>query len=332
MTTISDVSRMAGVSKATVSRVVNGTGQVKESTKELVNSVMKELNYKPSSVARALATRSGNSVGLVLSDYTGSYFGILLKQASVSADKMGKQLLIADGHNQAESELEAVHSLVEKKCDVIVLYSRMLSGEQVIALNKSIDIPLVNVGRILPAEAGYSIAFDQENAVSLAFDHLVELGHRDITYIGPAPTTPTSISRSEGFALAKDKHQNLIISSRRCDCSFGFIEGYAAGKKLLESGEFGSALLAASDDIAIGCIKAFNEQGISVPEEVSVVSIDNDPYSGFVTPALTTIDLPIKAIMARAMEVAQKLAQGEIDFEPEIMRGNLVSRDSTRQI
>ncbi|MCK6264638.1 LacI family transcriptional regulator [Vibrio sp. ZSDE26] len=331
MTTISDVSRMAGVSKATVSRVINGTGQVKESTKKIVNSVMKELNYKPSSVARALATRSGNSVGLVLSDYTGSYFGILLKQASVSADQMGKQLLIADGHNQAESELEAVHSLVEKKCDVIVLYSRMLSAEQVIALNKSIDIPLVNVGRILPDEAGYSIAFDQKNAVELAFDHLIELGHRDITYIGPAPTTPTSISRSEGFTLAKNKHQNLTIISRLCHCSFGYIEGYAAGKTLLESGEYGSALLAASDDIAVGCIKAFTEKGISVPDEVSVVSIDNDPYSAFVTPALTTVDLPIQAIMARAMEVAQKLAQGEIDFESETMRGYLVSRDSTRQ-
>ncbi len=331
MTTISDVSRMAGVSKATVSRVINGTGQVKESTKELVNAVMKELNYKPSSVARALATRSGNSVGLVLSDYTGSYFGILLKQASVSADEMGKQLLIADGHNQAESELEAVHSLVEKKCDVIVLYSRMLSAEQVIALNKSIDIPLVNVGRILPDEAGFSIAFDQKHAVELAFDHLVELGYRDITYIGPAPTTPTSISRCEGFELAKKKHQSLTITSRISHCSFGFIEGYATGKHLLENGEYGSALLAASDDIAVGLIKAFTEQGISIPNEVSVVSIDNDPYSAFVTPALTTVDLPIQAIMARAMEVAQKLAQGETEFESEMMKGYLVLRDSTQQ-
>ncbi|WP_047045303.1 LacI family DNA-binding transcriptional regulator [Vibrio mexicanus] len=331
MTTISDVSRMAGVSKATVSRVINGTGQVKESTKELVNAVMKELNYKPSSVARALATRSGNSVGLVLSDYTGSYFGILLKQASVSADEMGKQLLIADGHNQAESELEAVHSLVEKKCDVIVLYSRMLSAEQVIALNKSIDIPLVNVGRILPDEAGFSIAFDQKNAVELAFDHLIELGHRDITYIGPAPTTPTSISRIEGFSLAKEKHQSLTITSRISHCSFGFIEGYTTGKQLLENGEYGSAMLAASDDIAVGLIKAFTEQGISIPDEVSVVSIDNDPYSAFVTPALTTVDLPIQAIMARAMEVAQKLAQGEVKFESEMMKGYLVLRDSTKQ-
>ncbi|KOO11008.1 LacI family transcriptional regulator, partial [Vibrio xuii] len=102
MATISDVSRIAGVSKATVSRVINGTGPVKQSTRELVEAVMKELKYKPSSVAQALATKSGNSVGLVLSDFTGSYFGILLKQASDSSEKMGKQLLIADGRNIAE--------------------------------------------------------------------------------------------------------------------------------------------------------------------------------------------------------------------------------------
>lgn len=330
MATISDVSRMAGVSKATVSRVINGTGQVKESTRALVTAVMKELNYKPSSVAQALATKSGNSIGLVLSDFTGSYFGILLKQASVSADQMGKQLLIADGHNQAESELEAVHSLVEKKCDVIVLYSRMLSGEQVVALNKSIDIPLVNVGRKLPQEAGYSIAFDQKHAVEMALKHLIALGHRDITYVGPEPQTPTSISRAEGFEQAISMHPEQDIVSRHYYCSFGFIEGYTAGQNLLDSGQYGSAILAASDDIAVGCIKAFTERGVNVPEQVSIVSIDNDPCSAFVTPSLTTIDLPIQSIMARAMEVAQQLVIGNSEFKPETMRGHLVLRDSTK--
>ncbi len=330
MATISDVSRMAGVSKATVSRVINGTGQVKESTRALVTAVMKELNYKPSSVAQALATKSGNSIGLVLSDFTGSYFGILLKQASVSADQMGKQLLIADGHNQAESELEAVHSLVEKKCDVIVLYSRMLSAEQVIALNKSIDIPLVNVGRKLPNDAGYSIAFDQKHAVEMALDHLVALGHRDVTYLGPEPKTPTSTSRAQGFEKAASKYDANGMQSHHYYCSFGFIEGYAAGLQLLKEDQYGSAILAASDDIAVGCIKALTENGVQVPEHVSVISIDNDPYSAFVTPSLTTIDLPIQSIMARAMEVAQQLVAGKTAFESETMRGHLVLRDSTQ--
>ncbi|OEF07144.1 LacI family DNA-binding transcriptional regulator [Vibrio genomosp. F10] len=329
MTTISDVSRIAGVSKATVSRVINGTGQVKESTRELVKSVMQELNYKPSSVAQALATKSGNSIGLVLSDFTGSYFGILLKQASVSADLMGKQLLIADGHNQAESELKAVHSLVEKRCDVIVLYSRMLSSDQITALNQSIDIPIVNVGRQLPENAGYSISFDQQHAVKMAVDHLVESGHRSITYLGPTPSTPTSTSRSQGFTLAINQHTTTKIESYQHPCEFGFIEGYQAGKALLSKGSLTSAIVAASDDIAIGCIKAFSEQGMSVPKDISIISIDNDPCSAFVTPSLTTVEIPIQAIMAQAMSVAQKLIEGHTLFESEVIQGQLIVRDST---
>ncbi|MGF1718982.1 LacI family transcriptional regulator [Vibrio kyushuensis] len=329
MATISDVSRIAGVSKATVSRVINGTGQVKESTRELVNSVMSELNYKPSSVAQALATKSGNSIGLVLSDFTGSYFGILLKQASVSADLMGKQLLIADGHNQAESELKAVHSLVEKRCDVIVLYSRMLSSDQIIALNHSIDIPLVNVGRELPLSAGYSIAFDQQHAVKMAVEHLLNSGHRKLTYIGPKPATPTSSSRSNGFNKAIMAHPELLLESRQIACEFGYIEGYAAGKELIAEGLLDTAIVAASDDIAIGCIKALTEHGLSVPKDISIVSIDNDPCSAFIEPALTTVEVPIQTIMAQAMSVAQRLIQGDLSFESEVIRGQLIVRNST---
>jgi len=328
MATISDVSRIAGVSKATVSRVINGTGQVKESTRLLVESVMNELNYKPSSVAQALATKKGNSIGLVLSDFTGSYFGLLLKQASVSADKMGKQLLIADGHNQAESELQAVYSLVEKKCDVVILYSRMLSEEQVIALNQSIDVPLVNVGRRLPESAGFSVSFDQQHAVKMAVDHLVSLGHKSIIYIGPSPNTPTSASRLEGFQLALQRSTSQKISRKHVFCNFGFIEGYAAGLELLNDSLLPSGIVTASDDIAVGCIKAFVENGVVVPDDVSIVSIDNDPCSAFVSPSLTTVDLPIQAITERAMEVAQQLIQGQVSPLAEVIQGSLIIRHS----
>lgn len=332
MATISDVSRIAGVSKATVSRVINGTGPVKQSTREQVEAVMKELKYKPSSVAQALATKSGNSVGLVLSDFTGSYFGILLKQASDSADKMGKQLLIADGHNIAERELAAVHSLVEKRCDVIVLYSRMLSTDQIIALNRSIDIPLINLGRPLPEEAGYSIAFDQQHAIALAVEHLIAQGHQKLLYLGPEATTPTSTSRKEGFFQTTSKYPQLAGKVHHEPCAFGFVEAYEATKRLIERGFCCTAIVAGADDIAIGCIKAMNEKGIAVPETVSVIGIDNDPCSPFITPSLTTVDNPIQTMMARAMEVAQSLVAGHPAPAAEMIKGELIIRDSIKAL
>ncbi|WP_434998210.1 LacI family DNA-binding transcriptional regulator [Vibrio scophthalmi] len=332
MATINDVCRIAGVSKATVSRVINGTGQVRQSTQDKVKAVMKELNYRPNSVAQALASQSSNSIGLVISDFTGGYFGSLLKQASVSAEQMGKQLLFADGHNNAEDELKAVYSLVEKKCSLIILYSRKLSCEQVIELSQLISIPIINVGRSLPAEAGFSITFDQGNAVELAAQHLIELGHQHLTYIGPKATTPTSRLRRQGFDDLIAANQMKGIIGDYCESDFGFEEGYQATKQFLRQQPFGSAIVAAADDIAIGCIKALNEQGIRVPQEVSVVSIDNDPCSAFVSPPLTTVNIPIKAITKRAMDVAKHLIETGIAPKPEVVQGELLIRQSTQRI
>ncbi|ROV60058.1 LacI family transcriptional regulator [Vibrio ponticus] len=329
MATINDVCRAAGVSKATVSRVINGTGQVRQSTREKVEAVMKQLDYRPSAVAQALANQSGNSIGLVISDFTGGYFGSLLKQASVSAEMMGKQLLFADGHNDAEEELRAVHSLVEKKCDIIVLYSRKLSCEQVIALNQSVSIPIVNVGRALPLEAGYSITFDQSDAIKKAGTYLIQLGHKQLSYIGPEPTTPTSKLRLEGFQQLVSDFAHQGVTGEVCLSSFGFEEGYQATKQKLKSQHcFGSAILAAADDIAIGCIKALKEHGIRVPEDISIVSIDNDACSSFVEPPLTTVNIPIKHITERAMTVAQQLIETGLTPKPEIYTGELIIRHS----
>ncbi len=329
MATINDVCRIAGVSKATVSRVINGTGQVRQSTREKVEAVMKELNYRPSSVAQALANQSGNSIGLVISDFTGGYFGSLLKQASVSAELMSKQLLFADGHNNAEDELKAVHSLIEKRCNIIVLYSRKLTCEQIVALSQSTLIPIVNVGRSLPQHVGFSITFDQSNAIEQAGKHLIDLGHKKLTYLGPVPTTPTSRLRLEGFHQLIENHASQGVEGKVCQSAFGFEEGYQATKEYLAMGQdLGSAIVAAADDIAIGCIKALREHGIRVPQDISIVSIDNDACSSFVQPPLTTINIPIVAITERAMEVAKLLIEDGTVPIPEVIKGNLIIRES----
>ena len=332
MATISDVCKMAGVSKATVSRVINGTGQVKSSTREHVEAVMKELNYKPNSLAQALANSSGNSIGLVLSDFDGNYFGSLLKQASLSADKMGKKLLIADGKNQADLELEAIQSLVDKKCDVIVLYSRRLTSEQLIELNNSIDIPIVHVGRQLPNQAGYSIAFDQEKAIADALEHLLTSGHRQIAYFGPDAMSNTTRLRLSTFKSVTAAKSHLGLTTDIFCCNFSLESGYQIANDVLDSHFAFSAIVAASDDIAIGILRACREKGINVPEQLSIVSIDNEKMSEFVTPKLTTVNIPISHITEKAMLVAQEYTQGKTPDSSELISGQLIIRESTKPL
>ncbi len=147
MATMLDVSIRAGVSKATVSRVLNGTGQVKESTRQQVFKAMEELGYRPNFLARSLANQTSNSIGLVVSTFDGFYFGRLLQQASRQTEAWGKQLIVTDGHDTPEREEEAVQMLADRQCDAIILYTRHMSEKAIMSLINSIAMPLVVINR-----------------------------------------------------------------------------------------------------------------------------------------------------------------------------------------
>ncbi|MGF1683903.1 LacI family transcriptional regulator [Photobacterium makurazakiensis] len=329
MATINDISKMVGVSKATVSRAINGTGQVSDKTKKAIFEAMDELNFRPNSLAQALATNKSNSIGLVLSDFDGNYFGRLLKQASQTAEKTGKQLIVTDGHNSAKREKEAIQFLADRKCDVIILYTRKMSVDDIIELKRSISIPIVNVGRDLPTSAGYAIGFDHKHAAQIAIEHLIELGHEDIIYIGPEPKTPTTELRLQAFEETLEQHKFTAQGRHFVTSGFTVYGGYEACQELLKSKVSFSAIFAASDDIAIGAMKALSEAGIKVPEQVSIVGIDNEEKSAFVTPSLTTVELPIKTMTLHAMHIAQQLAEGEpVTNGSKTFTGELILRHS----
>ncbi|EDW4398622.1 LacI family transcriptional regulator, partial [Salmonella enterica subsp. enterica serovar Braenderup] len=143
MATMLDVSRHAGVSKATVSRVLNGTGQVKESTRQKVFTAMQALGYRPNLLARSLANRTSNSIGLVVSTFDGFYFGSLLRRASRQAESHNKQLIVTDGHDTPEREQKAVQMLADRQCDAIILYTRYMDEPAILSLIDATEMPLV---------------------------------------------------------------------------------------------------------------------------------------------------------------------------------------------
>lgn len=173
MATMLDVSIRAGVSKATVSRVLNGTGQVKESTRQQVFKAMEELGYRPNFLARSLANQTSNSIGLVVSTFDGFYFGRLLQQASRQTEALGKQLIVTDGHDTPEREEEAVQMLADRQCDAIILYTRHMSEKAIMSLINSIAMPLVVINRDVAQARERCVFFEQQEAAFQAVEYLI---------------------------------------------------------------------------------------------------------------------------------------------------------------
>lgn len=328
MTTMLDVSIRAGVSKATVSRVLNGTGQVKESTRQQVFKAMEELGYRPNFLARSLANRTSNSIGLIVSTFDGFYFGRLLQQASRQTEVWGKQLIVADGHDEPEREKQAVQMLADRQCDAIVLYTRFMSEETIMSLIDSIPMPLVVINRDVSQARERCVFFEQQDAAFQAVEYLISQGHRDIACLTVPIHTPTGKARLEGYKNALEKHGITWDPAKVKYGDAGMTCGFEKCNELLSEKVPFSALFACNDDMALGASKALHQAGLRIPQDISLFGFDDAPSAKWLEPGLSTVYLPIDNMIVTAIDQAIKLANGEpIETIPPFT-GTLVLRDT----
>jgi len=323
-----DVSLRAGVSKATVSRVLNGTGQVKESTRQQVFNAMEELGYRPNFLARSLANRTSNSIGLVVSTFDGFYFGRLLQQASRQTETHGKQLIVTDGHDTPEREEEAVQMLADRQCDAIVLYTRYMSEKAIMKLINSVQMPLIVINRDVSQARERCVFFEQQEAAFNAVEYLISQGHREIACITVPIHTPTGKARLTGYRKALEKHRIPWDESRVKYGDSGMTRGYELCQELLNEKVVFSALFACNDDMALGSSKALHQAGLRIPEDVSLFGFDDAPCAKWLEPGLSTVYLPIDNMITTAIDQAIRLVKNEpIEAIPPFT-GTLVLRDS----
>lgn len=311
MITMLDVSIRAGVSKATVSRVLNGTGQVKKSTRDAVFKAMDELGYRPNFLAQSLANKSSNSIGLVVSNFDGPYFGRLLRQAAKLIEASGKHLIVTDGHDTPEDELQAVRLLADRRCDAIILYTRFMSESALMELLATLSVPVMVINRDLPQARERCVFFEQQQAAFNAVDYLICQGHREIACITGPIDTPTAQSRLAGYRQALEHHQITFNDALITNGDSSVPGGYHSCNALLASSSPFSALFASNDDMAIGAMKALHQAGKRLPEDVSLFGFDDEPSAAYLQPALSTVYLPIDAMIEAAISQALRLINGE---------------------
>lgn len=298
MVKIVDVAKRAGVSTATVSRVLNGKQFVAEDLRGRVQAAVAELGYNPNMAARNLRTLRSSKVLLLVPDISNPFFGKVIRGAEAEARRGGFSVVLGDTRNDPAFEDQYAAMLGRREVDgLIFLGQRLPRPLRKLVAQGSATVPVVNGCEYSPELGVSSVHIDNAGAGGDAIRHLLDLGHRRIGVITGALSSPLSQDRLRGAQAAVDAVPGAALVVRHGD--FSIESGFAQTQNLLADGV--TALFCFSDEMALGAMAAIRAAGLACPADVSVVGFDDVRFASFASPALTTISQPADEIGRRAM-------------------------------
>ncbi|UXY11833.1 HTH-type transcriptional regulator GalR [Kosakonia sp. ML.JS2a] len=310
MATIKDVARLAGVSVATVSRVINDSPKASEASRLAVQNAMDSLNYHPNANARALAQQSTETVGLVVGDVSDPFFGAMVKAVEQVASATGNFLLIGNGYHNEEKERKAIEQLIRHRCAALVVHAKIIPDDELASLMKQMP-GMVLINRILPGFEQRCVALDDRYGAWLATRHLIQQGHTRIGYLCSNHAISDAEDRLQGYYDALKEHglpcNDRLVTFAEPDES----GGEQAMTELLGRGRNFTAVACYNDSMAAGAMGVLNDNGIDVPREISLIGFDDVLVSRYVRPRLTTVRYPIITMATQAAELALALASNQ---------------------
>jgi LacI family transcriptional regulator len=306
---IDDVAKRAGVSIATVSRVLNNTSHpVSEKTKKKVMKSIQELDYKPDISAQGLRQSFNNIIALITRDISDPYFGEMARGVTETANKYGVLSIVCNTGRNPENEIQYHELLWQYRVRGIILGGGGLNLEAYkIKLQEQMNRYKEHGHRIISlAPQGFDMDYvmiDNRGAGELITDYLIAKGHTSIAYISGPQNVYTALDRLEGYKLCLKKHNlpNDDLMIAYSDNSWK--GGYEAANILLNQPIKFTGVCCGNDNIAVGALRALKERGLAVPEDVSVISIGNLPNSNYVVPRLTTLSVPLYDMGAKAVDI-----------------------------
>ncbi|HKM97597.1 MAG TPA: HTH-type transcriptional regulator GalR [Buttiauxella sp.] len=308
MATIKDVAKLAGVSVATVSRVINDSPKASDASRQAVNSAMEELNYHPNANARALAQQTTETIGLIVGDVSDPFFGAMVKAVEQVAYRTGNFLLIGNGYHNEQKERQAIEQLIRHRCAALVVHAKKIPDSELISLMKQMP-GMVVINRIIPGFEQRCVALDDRYGAWLATRHLIQQGHTKIGYLCSNHPISDAEDRLQGYYDALTEH-GLSVNDRLVTYSEPDESGgEQAMTELLGRGRHFSAVACYNDSMAAGAMGVLNDNGIDVPKEISLIGFDDVLISRYVRPRLTTVRYPIITMAEQAAELALALAE-----------------------
>ena len=333
MISIKDVAKLAGVSVATVSRTLAKPEKVAEPTRERVLAAVQKSGYVTNVLASNFRRRRSQTIVVLVPDIANLYYSRIVQEIELVARRKGYQILL--GETQENLEIERAYSeLVYQKMADGIISLGMTIPLKCDPRRKTVDPkwpPLVMVGEYTGDIPLPTVGIDNLQAAADATQHLVDLGHRDIAFIGGPKNFTLCQERLKGFRRVMRK-AGLKVDSRHVQFGeFKLASGYSQIKRLIEGGVRPTALFCANDEIAMGAMKALREYDMRVPEDISIVGFDNLDIAEYCSTPLTTIHQPRREMGGEAMELMLKILNGKVSRESRItLPHRLIVRDSTR--
>lgn len=331
--TIYDVAREAGVSMATVSRVVNNNPNVKPQTRKKVFEAIERLGYRPNAVARGLASKKTTTVGVVIPDISNANFAEVARGIEDIANMYHYNIILCNADKKKEKEIRVINTLLEKQVDGLLFMGGNVTEEHVQAFRTS-NVPIVLCGTTEEHNAIPAVDINHEKAAFDAVQLLINKGHRRIGMISGTLQDPNNgFARYQGYKKALE-HAGIPFSDELVRIgNYRYESGVDAVKYFLELSERPTAIFAATDEMAIGAIHAIQDAGLHVPEDFSVISVDNSRMASMVRPLLTAVAQPMYDIGAVSMRLLTKLMNKETIEHPKIeLPHEIIERQSVNAL
>ncbi len=334
---ILDVAQLAGVSKSTVSRVLNNKGYVAQTTRDSVEDAIKRLNYTPSSFAQNIRTRRSRTIAMMVPDTSNSFYTEVFKAVEDIAYENDYMVIMSDTRRSFSNEKKYADKLLKRNIDGMLYFTQQKTQANLDFFSRLTHrLPIIFMDYAF-AEVPelHCVAAEGRNATAEAVKYLYGKGRRSIAYVNLPQTNNITLLRCEGYragleqcginvdermiALPEDQHGVSLVDV-----------GFYAAERLMAQNPRIDAIMAASDHLAIGVMKYLKKAGVRIPADVSVMGFDNTDLCDIISPALTTVKQPIKNIGHEAARMLLNLIMGEtVPTDKIIFDSAIVERDST---
>lgn len=330
---IAEIAQICGVSKATVSRVINNVSQgVGPETREKVLRTVRELNYRPNALARSVATSKSGTIGLIIPDISNFFYPKIVRGVTDYMDSCGYSVIVANSDYDADREAQQLLRLVDRRVDGILLCSGVSNKEFLMDFRKH-NIPLALLGRNFDCSCSdTSIIGDNVRGAYKSVSHLLRGGNRRVVYVEGNPHIAGSQQRLQGYHQAHREFGLEVDEAYIISGEYSIAFGQETARKLLSSGMPFDAIMTGSDLIAIGILTELTKAGVRVPEDVEIIGFDNIELTTFVSPMLSTISKPHYQMAQHISEQLIRIIQGEtIPLPHTVVEPELILRETTRK-